>query len=148
MKFDIGDPKTGKTFHVEADGELFLGRKLGEIVKGSLIKDIPALHDYEFMIAGASDDSGFPALPDVEGLGRKRVLLTRGKGMRKKKPKGLRLRKTVHGNMIDEKIVQLNLKVVKYGEKPLEEIFKKKGSGEGEAEKSEESKEKESGESK
>ncbi|MEM1535660.1 MAG: S6e family ribosomal protein, partial [Candidatus Pacearchaeota archaeon] len=119
FKLNISDK--GKTYKVETNSELFLGKKLGEKIKGEIIKEIPELADYELEITGASDNAGFPCLPSIPGTGRKRVLLTKGKGMRDK-TKGLRLRKTVHGNTIDETIVQINLKVVKHGAKPLEEI--------------------------
>ncbi|MEM4641213.1 MAG: S6e family ribosomal protein [Candidatus Pacearchaeota archaeon] len=124
MMFKLNISDKGKTYKVETNSELFLGKKLGEKIKGEIIKEIPELADYELEITGASDNAGFPCLPSIHGTGRKRVLLTRGKGMRDK-TKGLRLRKTVHGNTIDETIVQINLKVVKHGAKPLEEIFKK-----------------------
>ena len=124
FKLDIADPKSGKTFHVETDSEAFIGKKIGDSISGSLIKEFPELKDYEFAITGASDKDGFPALSIVEGIGRKRVLLKRGKGMRTKKPRGLRLRKLIRGNTIAEDIAQINLKVLKYGSTPLEEIFK------------------------
>jgi hypothetical protein len=69
---------------------------------------------------------------EVEGIGRKRVLLTKGWGMHKRpkgdkkkvpQPDGLRLRKTVVGKMISDKIIQINLKVVKAGSKKIEEVF-------------------------
>ena len=37
--------------------------------------------------------------------------------------KGVRLRRTVRGKVISDKIVQLNLKVVKSGDKKLSDIF-------------------------
>ena len=133
FKLDIGDPKSKQTFHVETASEDFIGKKIGDTIKGSIIKEF-SLADYEFIITGASDKAGLPALPFVEGSGRKKVLLTRGKGLKKvrkkkklKKPvKGLRLRKAVHGNIIDEDISQINLKVTKQGAKPLEQILIKK----------------------
>ncbi len=133
IKLDIGDPKSKKTFHVETSSDAFIGKKIGEKIKGDIIKEF-SLGDYEFMITGATDNAGFPALSFVEGSGRKKVLLTRGKGLKKirkkkklKKPiKGLRKRKTVHGNTIDDSIAQINLKVTKQGSKPLTEILGKK----------------------
>lgn len=124
FKLDIGDPKSKKTFHLETASEAFVGKKISDTIKGSDIPEQKELADYEFVISGASDKAGFPALADVEGVGLKKVLLTRGIAMREKKP-GLRKRKTVNGNTISEDIVQINLKVSKQGAKPLEEIFKK-----------------------
>mgnify|MGYP001573508147 FL=1 len=93
------------------------------------------LSGYELEITGASDKSGFPSLSTVEGIALKKVLLTYGKGMNKKpkhegkrktprnRPKGLRLRKTIRGKVISPEIVQINMKVIKAGHKPLAEIF-------------------------
>ena len=55
---------------------------------------------------------------DVQGTIRVRALLS--------KKKGYRERKTVRGNTIAEDIIQINLKVIKEGEKKLEEIFGEK----------------------
>lgn len=123
FKFDIGDPKSKRTFHLEAEVEPLIGMKLGETVKGENI--LPELAGYEFIITGTSDKSGFPALQNIEGSGIRRVLLKKGKGMKAKR-KGLRLRKSIRGNTISTEIVQINLKVSKEGKKPLEEIFGKK----------------------
>ena len=125
LKLDIAgiEKEKGKTFHVEADEKIFIGIKLGEVVQG---KDISKnLHGYEFIITGASDNSGFPSLASLESVGRKRLLLKHGTGMKIKKPRGLRLRKTVRGNTLSAVIAQINLKVKKQGEKALSEIFPK-----------------------
>ena len=62
-------------------------------------------------------------------------MLNYGKGMHKRPkregkkkqsnatPGGLRLRKTLHGKTISDKIVQINLKLIKEGNKKLDEIF-------------------------
>lgn len=125
LKLDIAGigKEKGRTFHTEADESIFIGMKLGDVVQG---KDISKdLQEYEFVIAGASDKSGFPALSELEGIGRKGMLLKYGKGMRQTKPKGLRLRKTVRGSTIAADIAQINLKVKKEGSKTLNEIFGK-----------------------
>ncbi len=125
LKLDIAGigKEKGKTFHVEADESVFIGMKIGDAVPG---KDISKdLQGYEFVIAGASDKSGFPALSELEGVGRRRLLLRYGRGMRQKKPRGLRLRKTIRGNTIAADIAQINLKVREEGGKALSEIFGK-----------------------
>ena len=122
FKLDIANKK-GQTFHIETDSEIFVGLKVGDSVNG---KDIKAeLEGYEFVITGASDKAGFPALAEVEGTQLKRVLLRYGKGMRERKPRGLRKRKTIRGNTISLDIVQINLSVKKSGAKSLNEIFGK-----------------------
>ena len=132
FKINIAE-KSGKTYKLEAEAEAFLEKALHNKVQG---KDIsPNLEGYEFEITGASDKSGFPALKDVEGFGKKKVLLTYGKGMKKRPrregkrklttptPKGLRLRKTVRGRIISPEIIQINLKILKEGSKKLSEVF-------------------------
>jgi len=127
FKFDIGDVKHKKTYHLEAEAESLIGMKIGDKVNGGEIK--PELEGLEFEITGMSDKAGFPSLKKAEGMGLKRVLLKKGFAMHKLKKKkktadrkdigkGLRLRRTVRGNTISSDIVQINLKVVK-SEKPL-----------------------------
>ncbi len=129
FKINISE-KSGKTFKLEAEAKSLIGKELHDKVNG--IEISPDLEGYEFEITGASDKAGFPALDFVEGVGLKRVLLGYGKGMhirpkgdkkKGKKPKGLRLRKTVRGKVISEAISQVNLKVLKEGSKPLSEVF-------------------------
>ena len=125
--------KQGKTFKLETEAPALVGKQLHEKISG---KDVsPDLEGYEFEITGASDKSGFTAMKDLEGTGLNRVLLTYGKAMKKrprkegkkkqlcKKPKGLRLRRTVRGNTISDATSQINLKILKDGTKKLEEIF-------------------------
>ena len=125
IKVDIGDPKSKRTFHLETSSDSIFGKKIGDMIEGTSISEFPDLRDYEFIITGLSDIGGLPALAEVEGSGKKRLLLTRGKVMRSKKPRGLRLRKLVRGNTIAQDISQLNLKVSKQGEKDLMKIFGK-----------------------
>jgi len=132
FKINISE-KSGKTFHLETEAEALLEKSLHDKIQG---KDIsPDLVDYEFEITGTSDNAGFTSMENVDGIGLKKVLLTYGKAMKKrprkegkkklsnKKPKGLRLRKTVRGKIISPAIVQINLKVLKEGNKKLSEIF-------------------------
>ena len=132
FKINIAE-KSGKTFHLESDSEEFLEKELHSKING---KDVASdLDGYEFEITGTSDSSGFTSLDNVEGTGLKRVLLTYGKAMHrrprregKKKvsnftPKGLRMRKTVRGKIISPAIVQINLKILKEGNKKLAEIY-------------------------
>lgn len=134
MAFKINlSTKQGKTFKLETEAKALEGKSLGEKVNG---KDISQdLEGYEFEITGASDKAGFTAIEEIEGVSLRKVLLTYGKAMKKrprregkkkqlcKKPKGLRLRKTVRGKVISEAISQINLKLIKEGKKKLEEIF-------------------------
>jgi len=125
--------KSGKTYHMDLESEELIGKALRDKIEG---KDIsPDLSGYEFEITGTSDKSGFTSMESVEGSALNRILLTLGKGLHrrprkegKKKvsplaPKGLRMRRTVRGRVISPEIVQINLKILKHGNKALAEIF-------------------------
>ena len=123
----------GLTYKFELDNEGLEGLKLGEKLEGKEI--LPALDGYEFIISGASDIAGFPALKSAEGIGLSKQLLSYEKGMNKRpkylgkrkrtknKPRGLRLRKSVRGNTLSASTSQINLKTIKVGPKKLNEIF-------------------------
>ena len=120
----------GKTWKIEVESSILAGKSLGDKIQGKEIK--PELEGYELKITGGSDFAGFPMKKDVEGIGLKRVLLTKGWGMHKRprgdkkkvpQPKGLRLRKTVRGKTISEKTIQVNMNILKQGSKKLKEIF-------------------------
>ncbi len=131
MPFKLNISDKGKAWKVESTSELLMGKSIGETLQGKEIS--PDLEGYELKITGASDTSGFPHKPDVDGPDMKRVLLTKGWGMWKKPrkggkkktetPHGLRLRKTVRGKQLSEKTSQINLIVIKTGSKKLEELF-------------------------
>ncbi len=132
FKINISE-KSGKTYKLETESEALLDKELASNINGKEISE--NLEGYEFQITGASDKSGFPALKEVEGFQKRKVLLGYGKGMKKRPkregkkkqttptPGGLRLRKTIRGRIISPEIVQINLKVIKEGNKKLSEIF-------------------------
>jgi small subunit ribosomal protein S6e len=145
-KFVVNDPGTKKSFQLEIDQNKALslvGKKIGEEFEGEII----GLPGYKLKITGGTDRDGFPMHPSVPGMGRKRILLSSPPGFRPKK-KGQRKRKMVRGNVISEDIAQINCKIVKKGEKPLEDLIptKPKELKEIEAEKKEKEKKKEGGE--
>ncbi len=110
----------GKAWKVEGEAEALVGKNIGDMVDG---KDIlPTLEGYELKITGGSDQAGFPLYKEVEGIGFKRVLLTKGWGMKDNR-EGVRLRKTVRGKQISAMTSQINMMVVNVGKKPLAEIF-------------------------
>jgi small subunit ribosomal protein S6e len=133
FKFEIGDPKSKKTFHLEAEAEALNGKIIGEKVSGDEISS--QLAGTELEITGTSDKSGFPGKKDIEGTGLRRVLLTRGFGLRKRHKKkktssgvlvrGVRIRRTVRANTITSDTVQINLKVIKQGSKSIAEMLGK-----------------------
>lgn len=117
FKLNIGDPKSKKTLKKDvkdAEAEVFVGKKIGDSVKGDLF----GLTGYELVITGGSDSAGFPMRTDVEGGSRRKVLIVKGIGLRKNVA-GRKIRKTVAGNTVTRKTVQINLKVSKAGKTPL-----------------------------
>jgi small subunit ribosomal protein S6e len=120
FKLVISEPTTRKSFQLEIDQSKAIGL-IGKKVKDEFSGDTIGLQGYTLQITGGTDKDGFPMNPSVKGPGRKRVLLSSPPGFHPKL-KGQRKRKTVRGDTISEDIVQVNCKVVKKGEKPLEEL--------------------------
>jgi small subunit ribosomal protein S6e len=118
FKITISDPKTGKSYNKVLDTDIFKRKKIREKVLG----DALGLKGYELEITGGSDTSGFAMRYDIEGTAKKKALLTGGVGVTILR-KGSRIRKTVRGHEISLETAQVNLKIVKYGTKPVEEIF-------------------------
>lgn len=98
----------------------FLNKKIKDKVSGNTF----GFKNYEFEITGGSDKDGFPIRFDLPGSGRKKLLLSKGPGVKIDR-RGMRLRKMVRGNTISNDIKQINIKVVKEGDKKLNEIFGK-----------------------
>jgi len=113
--------KDGKTFHLDIEMENLIGKKINDKINGEELHS--DLKDYIFIIKGLSDKAGFPSLSDVEGSNLRKKLLTYGKGMKERNPKGMKKKKTIRGNTICQDTVQINLFVEKEGAKKLEEIF-------------------------
>jgi len=119
FKINISE-KNGKTYKLESEAQALVGSSISDTIQGNLIQ--PELQGYEFQIMGGSDFAGFPLSKNAEGIGLKKVLLTKGWGMHNSQ-KGLRLRKTVRGKKISESTMQINLTIKKEGSKPLSAIF-------------------------
>ncbi len=120
-KIVINEQKTGKSYQKTLEENSLLNLKIGDKVNGANL----GLEGYELQITGGSDKSGCPIRYDAVGIGKKKALLSSGpciKGLKK----GKRIRKTVVANLINQDIVQVNLKILKEGPKKLEEIFPKK----------------------
>ncbi len=108
FKLVLSDPRTGKSeVHElkESNAQLLVGRKIGEAVDGTTMGLTGKI-----VITGGSDRAGFPMRGDVQGGGKKYVLLTRGVGL-KTEVGGGKKRKLVRGNTISEEIYQVNAKM-------------------------------------
>ena len=77
---------------------------------------------YKLILTGGTDKNGFPMRRDFPGMGRRRLLLSKSKGF-KSKEDGLRRKKSVRGNTINQDIVQINMKVNKYSSKPIDKLI-------------------------
>ena len=130
MVFKINVSHKGKTFKLETENEDLAGYSINDKIDGKELSDL--LADYELLITGTSDKSGFMGNPEIIGPRLHKVLLGYGRGMKKKpkgetkinrKPKGLRLRKTVRGKEISLDTVQINTKVLKEGKKKFSSLF-------------------------
>jgi small subunit ribosomal protein S6e len=140
FKFVISEK--GKGYQIEKDQKdaPVLGKKIGDKISG----DFLGLAGYDLEVTGGSDKDGFPMRRDIEGVVRRRIIITKGIGLHTD-VEGLRRRKMLRGNTIAADVSQINCKVVKAGEKTLEDIFGKK---ENKAEGKEEAKKEESAEAK
>lgn len=129
FKVVISDPETGKSYQTEVkepETRRLIGLKIGDKIDGAIL----GLSGYELLITGGSDKDGFPMRKDISGSGRTSIVLASGPGFRPRR-RGERKRKRVRGAQISEATVQINTKVMKKGEKPLDQIFPPKEKKEG-----------------
>ena len=134
------DPSSGgKAYAVDISGSNynhFLGKKIGDSVDGIFVGDGDVtLGGFKLQITGGSDLTGTPMRADLDGGGRKKVLVSPSTGFKghkivKKKGgryrytyDGLRKRRAFRGNVISSDTRQINLKVVESGNKSLSDIF-------------------------
>ncbi len=117
-KIVISDPKTGKSYNKTLSPDetvAVMSKKLNEEVDLSFI----GLDGYSAVITGGSYSTGTPMRREIDGIGLKPALIGKGVGNRR----GIRKRKSVAGNMVSQFTSQVNLKIIKYGQKALDEIF-------------------------
>jgi len=122
MAFKINIAHKGKTYKLETENEILVGKKIGETIEGNDISE--DLKNYILEIKGTSDISGIPGKKGLEGNIYHRKLLTKGFGMKDTR-KGIRLKKTLRGEEISVKTIQINTIVKKEGSKKFEELIKK-----------------------
>ncbi len=122
FKVVINDTQTGKSYQKEISGtkaNSLIGKRIGEEIDGVFV-DLPG---YKLVITGGTDKDGFPMRKNLQGPRRKKLLLKGGIGFHPTR-KGMRKKKMVRGNTISADIVQINMKIVQYGPKPIEEAIK------------------------
>ena len=120
FKVVVNDIKNGKSHQVQVSGHhanSLIGKKIGDEVDGIFI----SLPGYKLEVTGGTDKNGFTMRKDFPGMGRKRLLLSKSQGFNSKES-GLRKKKSVRGNTINQEIVQINMKVTKYSSKPIEKL--------------------------
>ena len=84
--------KDGKSYQTSAENNVFTNKKIGDKVS-----DVEGFSGYEFEITGGSDKDGFPMRRDLEGPGRRKILLGGGAGIRIN-VKGMKERKSIRKN--------------------------------------------------
>ena len=123
FKFVIG-AKNGKSYQLEKD-QKECHDVVDKTISDKFFGDFLGLAGYELEITGGSDKDGFPMKKDIQGIVRRRVILTKGVGFKPLRS-GMRKRKSIRGNQIGPEIVQINCKVIKEGAKPLAELVPQK----------------------
>ena len=121
FKVVVNDIKNGKSHQVQVSGHhanSLIGKKIGDEVDGIFI----SLPGYKLQVTGGTDKNGFAMRGDFPGIGRRRLLLSKSLGF-KSKENGLRKKKSVRGNTINQDVVQINVKVTKYSSKPIEKLI-------------------------
>ena len=129
FKVVINDVKSGKSHQVQVSGHhanSLIGKKIGDEVDGIFI----SLPGYKLQITGGTDKDGFAMRTDLPGVSRRRLLLSESQGF-KPKEHGMRKKKSIKGNTIHQNVVQINMKVMKYSSKPIEQLITVEKSDEG-----------------
>ncbi len=117
----IADTKEGKSYQSKVEGHhanSLIGKKIGNEVDGIFV----SLPGYKLEITGGSDLDGVPMKKNLPGPGRKKILGKGGIGF-KSNPNNVKVKKTLRGNSISTNINQINMKIIQYGPKKIEEAF-------------------------
>ena len=122
FKTVIADPKskmTHKKVLSEDKSNALVGKSIGEEIDGIFVE----LPGYKLKITGGSDKSGVPMRGDLDGNQRRKILMKGSVGFNPIRD-GQRKRKLVRGRTLSGDISQVNLKVIDYGPKSIEELLK------------------------
>ena len=124
FKVVVNDTKNGKSHNIQVSGHhanSLIGKKISDEVDGIFV----SLPGYKLQITGGTDKNGFPMRKDLSGTTRRSLLLSESLGF-KPKDSGVRKKKSVRGNTINQEVVQINMKVVKHSSRSIEDIVKVK----------------------
>ena len=122
FKVVVNDTKKGKSHNIQVSGHhanSLIGKKIGDEVDGIFV----SLPGYKLLITGGTDKNGFAMRGDLPGIARRRLLVSNGKGF-KAREEGMRKKKSIRGNTINQDVVQINMKVIKFSSKPIENLIK------------------------
>ena len=132
FKVVVNDTKKGKSHNISVSGHhanSLIGKKIGDEVDGIFV----SLPGYKLIITGGTDKDGFAMRHDLPGIARRRLLISEGKGF-KARENGMRKKKSIRGNTINQDVVQINMKVLKYSSKPIDNLIKTEEKSEGKSE--------------
>jgi small subunit ribosomal protein S6e len=124
FKVVVNDTKKGVSHQVQVSGHhanSLIGKKIGDEVDGIFI----SLPGYKLQITGGTDKNGFAMRSDFPGMARRRLLLSNSKGFNAQE-KGIRKKKSIRGNTVNQDVVQINMKVTKYSSRPIEKLIEAK----------------------
>jgi small subunit ribosomal protein S6e len=122
FKVVVNDTKNGKSHQVQVSGHhanSLIGKKIGDEVDGIFI----SLPGYKLQITGGTDKDGFAMKSDLPGMGRRKLLLSNGKSFHAIEG-GMRKKKSIRGNTVNQDIVQINMKVTKHSSRPIDQLLK------------------------
>ncbi|NCN64903.1 MAG: 30S ribosomal protein S6e [Candidatus Altiarchaeum hamiconexum] len=112
FKLVMNDSENKKTYQIALDekkSEKFINLEIGNKFDCSVI----GIHGYKIEITGGSDIAGFPM---KKGIHQERAGVIVGEGRYRK-------RKTFGGEKINKNTSQVNAKITKKGEVPIEKIL-------------------------
>jgi len=122
LRLTLSDPKTKKSYNVEADEKTILhllGKKIKDEVDLGMISP-----NLKGIITGGSDKQGFPMHTKLDFENSKKILTAKGVGFRASK-KGERRRVRVAGRFITDKTAQVNIKLTAGDTTGFDERFPK-----------------------
>lgn len=121
FKTIVNDVKTGKSYNIAVTGNhanSLIGKNVGEVIDGIFV----GLPGYKLKITGGSDNTGVPMRGDMPGNKRRMLLMADGQSFHERYP-GERKRVAIRGAAISQNIVQINMAVVEYGPKSIEDCL-------------------------